>query len=62
MHGKIRIDNRGKIHIAYTYVRKIQLVSWCVGESKASDCVTNQLLPGLQISCYPVYKWFVTQL
>ena len=24
-------------------------VSWCVGGSKASDCVTNQLLPGLQM-------------
>ena len=29
-------------------------VSWCVGGSKASDCVTNQLLPSLQMVCYTV--------
>ena len=29
-------------------------VSWCVGGSKASDCVTNQLLPGLQMVCNTV--------
>ena len=34
----------------YIYI----FVSWCVGGSKASDCVTNQLLPGLQMVCNTV--------
>ena len=29
-------------------------LSWCMGGSKASDCVTNWLLPGLQMVCNTV--------
>ena len=37
------------MELRYNYCT--ELVSWCVGGSKASDCVTNQLLPGLQMVC-----------
>ena len=32
----------------------IIFVLWCLGGSKASDCATNQLLPGLQMVCNTV--------
>ena len=37
----------------YIYIHPV-FVSWCVGGSKVSDCVTNQLLPGLQMVCNTV--------
>ena len=51
------------LNLTFLHMRALLIivVSWCVDESKASDCVTNRLLPGIQISCYPIYKSVVTR-
>ena len=51
---QVRLGPNVYIYILYIYIYIYIFVSWCMGGSKASDCVTNQLLSGLQMVCNTV--------
>ena len=47
------------LNLTFVHMRALLIivVSWYVDESKASDCVTNRLLPGLQMVCNTVMSF-----